>query len=210
METPATKPESVGGCQPPLNDAECQLVIVVALAYARRHEIQGEDREDQALAFLLHLLQHLRDSPHPDLSLILSTAWLARSADNWMRSYMRVQRRRYRELAWPPDTTGSGEPATSLELPSKEPLPYTEAIRAEFCQRISSAIASAQFTDAQYELLVLVLEGERVVDIARLLKLPPETIRQRLRTIRVRLRKVLQACGLGEAEFQEYLSILGL
>ncbi|MCW3055087.1 MAG: hypothetical protein JWN14_4257, partial [Chthonomonadales bacterium] len=127
------------------------------------------------------------------------------------KSFLRVQRRReHREVAWPPGTGDDGDTTALAELPSNEPLPYADAIRAEFCQRIASAIADAHFTDPQYALLGQLLEGERVVDIARLLGCPPETVRQRVRTIRVRLGKVLQACGLGKAEIQEYLSILRL
>lgn len=211
METSSEASTPVEAQQPSLNDPQCHLVLTVALVYAHRNGIQREDSEDQASGFLLHLLLYLRDHPYTDISLILSTAWLTRSADNWMKSYLRVQRRRqYREVAWPPDTVDNGDTTTLPELPSNEPLPCTEAIRAEFCQHIASAIANAHFTDAQYELLGQLLEGERGVDIARLLNCPPEAIRQRIRTIRVRLSKVLQSCGLGEAEIQEYLSILRL
>ena len=211
METPTEVSTPRKAHQPLLNDPQCHLVLTIALAYAHRNGIQREDSEDQASAFLLHLLLYMRDHSHTEVSLILSTAWLTRSADNWMKSYLRVQRRRqYKESAWPPGAGDNEDTTNRPEFPSNEPLPYTEVIRGEFCQRIESAIANAHFTGVQYKLLGQVLEGERVVDIARLLNCPPETVRQRIRTIRVRLSKVLQSCGLGDAEIQEYLSILRL
>lgn len=197
--------------QSALNEAQCHLILMVGLAYARRHGLQEEDGEDQALAFLLHLLLYLQNHPHTDRSVILSAVWLARSADNWIRSFLRVERRRqHREVGWPASASGSGEAPSSLEMPSNAPLPCTEAIRAEFCRRIRDAITAAQLTNAQYELLVLVLQGERAVDIATHLQRPPDTIRQRLRTLRLRLRKILEVCDLGDVEIREYLSVLGL
>ena len=75
MECPGEKPETRSTLSA-LDDAQCRLVLVIALTYARRNGIMGEDGEDRALDFLLHLLLYLRDRPQADISLILSANWL--------------------------------------------------------------------------------------------------------------------------------------
>ena len=210
MKHPIEESESIGAQSPTLNQAQCDYVLKIAQASAHRNGFQHEDREDRIMGFLLHLLLLVRSRPEIDVSLVLSPAWLTRAADNWIKNAVRAERRRQR---WELDLSSAGaddQNCLCRELRSTEPLPDTEALRAEFCRRLHCALQNAHLTSAQYALLDQLLLDDRPVDIARRLNLSSEIVRQRIRTLRVRLRHVLNTCNLGEAEIREYLSSIEL
>lgn len=202
METPTGKPEPTGAPSPPLSEAQCHCVLVVALAYARRNGIQGEDSEDQALDFLLHLLLYLRSHPQADRSLVLSPAWLARSTDNWMKNCLRARTRRaHRETAWP----GADEEALpQCASACDEALPDILAVRQEFHTRVRTGVAL--LSPSHRALFSGYIEQERsAADLAHASGRTVNAVHQAIWAMRRQLRQILVAAGLDEAEIREYL-----
>lgn len=208
METPLQTPKTDGTALCPLNAEQCGLVLTVGRMRVRQKRVYGEDNEDLANDFLLHILEQLKQHPETDLSVAVSRPALFRAADGWIQHALRTYwRTRNREVPWPQARDDAGA-SQCMALLSHEPSPDTEAIRADLHQRLQHAIAEAHLSPALRPLFSALLKNERAVDIAHRLNCTPEAIRQRSRSLRLHLRTALLEGGFAAAEVDEYLSQL--
>ncbi|MCW3051186.1 MAG: hypothetical protein JWN14_356 [Chthonomonadales bacterium] len=202
METPTEKPAQAGSHLPSVGEEQCHRVVVIALAYAHRNGIRGEDGEDHARDFLLHLLEYLRDHPLADLSLVLSPAWLARSADNWMKNCLRARaRRRRREAAWSEPNEDDLPGSTPL---AEDSLPDVSALREEFHARVRAGVAL--LTPSHQALFDCYVEhGDSASEVAHASGRTANAVRQAVWAMRRHLRQILSEAGFDEAEVRDYL-----
>jgi DNA-directed RNA polymerase specialized sigma24 family protein len=205
METTLETPKTGGTQSCPLNAEQCELVLTVGRMRVRQKGVYGEDNEDLANDFLLRFLEQLKQHPETDLSIAISRPALFRAADGWIQHALRTHwRTQNREVPWPSTVNEPGA-SECMALLSNAPSPETQAIRGELHQRIQQGITEAHLSPALRELLSSLLKGERAIDIAHRLHCKPEAIRQRSRTLRVRLRAAFLNVGFAEAEVDEYL-----
>ena len=208
METPEERHAVPGTGLFPLNAAQCETVLKVGRAVAHRMGSHRDEIADLADDFLVNFAGQCKQKPDSELTLALYPASLVRCAERWMRHALRAQRLlQSRETAWPSDAE-EGETPRRVEFPAQAPYPEAEAIRTELRQRIAEAIIGAHLSPDQEALLASLLAGEGAVTIAPRLGCTPAAIRQRIKTLRVRLRAVHLLAGIGDAEIDDYLSVL--
>jgi RNA polymerase sigma factor (sigma-70 family) len=188
------------------NEADCRRVLAVAHARAIYRGIVGEEADDCAMAFLLHLLLRPHRPPGP-AALFLSEAWLVRCADNWIRNAVRHRNyHRHIEVSW---TTLNAEEqeGDNAGLFAGEDTPEDQTLRSELLHRLCGVVR--QLTPSQRELFLRhFLAEESAVEIARKTGKRAGTVRQALLALRRHLQSLLHQAGMDEAETHEYLMLL--
>ena len=185
-------------------------IFTVARAQAVRRGLSFEDAEDCGMEFVAHML---RDEGRPavlhaGMQQSYSAAWLRRCAANFAHNARRASLRRgRRERPWPQIAPAEGSWPQAWDGPGGPATVEADLLRGEFWQRIHAA--TAQLPPAARDLFTRhFVELASVQELAAASGRTPNAVRQALWALRRRLRALLEAQGLNEAEARDYLQAL--
>lgn len=179
----------------------CGRALIMGRISAARLGLEGEEAEDCALSFILHLLGWYRQANSRTRQRAASDAWLARCAANWARNVLRARRRRLRR------EVSLSEPALE-QTPSVSPQAgslFVPLLQQELVARICLPLTVLSPT---HFVLLLPTLHIGVPPLRATVFATPNARRQALWRVRRKVRSLLMEGGIGEEEARDYLHLL--